>query len=83
MTIQLRGKKTGQNHPCPCDSGLKFKHCHNDPVKKGTVNRVANEVMVGLIIEEKVKRGLICVHGVATGEKCIDCSGPQEINLED
>jgi uncharacterized protein YecA (UPF0149 family) len=22
------GRKVGRNEKCPCDSGLKFKHCH-------------------------------------------------------
>lgn len=25
------GRKVGRNEPCPCGSGLKFKHCHGRP----------------------------------------------------
>jgi uncharacterized protein YecA (UPF0149 family) len=25
---QRRTGKVGRNHPCPCGSGRKFKHCH-------------------------------------------------------
>lgn len=82
MTIQLtRNKSVGRNELCPCKSGLKFKICHGDRVKQMLCNQAANERMVELIIREKIKKGLICKHGVPAGEKCIDCMGPQEINL--
>jgi hypothetical protein len=38
--------------------------------------------MYHLIMAEKIKRGLICIHGVKMGEKCVDCMGPQELDLE-
>jgi DNA-directed RNA polymerase subunit RPC12/RpoP len=56
----LRTKHTvGRNEPCPCESGLKFKYCHGDPLKVAVCNRVANEKMVELIYQEKIKKGLI------------------------
>jgi hypothetical protein len=42
-----------------CGSGLKYKVCHGDPLKRAVCNRVANEKMVRLIYQEKIKRGLI------------------------
>jgi preprotein translocase subunit SecA len=27
-TIVNKGKKVGQNDPCPCGSGKKYKKCH-------------------------------------------------------
>lgn len=83
MGLQLKGKKPERNLPCPCGSGLKAKHCHLDSAKQTICNRVVQEVMLKLIFDERVKRGIICCHGVAKDEKCIDCSGPQEINLEE
>jgi len=29
--------------------------------------------MAELIVEEKIKRGLVCKHGVPKGEHCKDC----------
>ena len=59
MTIQLkRNEGTGRNEPCPCRSGLKFKHCHGDVLKQEVCNRVANEKMVQLIRMEQRKRGI-------------------------
>lgn len=56
----LRTKHTvGRNEPCPCESGLKFKYCHGDSLKVAVCNRVANEKMVELILQEKIKKGLI------------------------
>ena len=81
MAIQLKGKKVLPNAPCPCESGLKFKHCHDDPAKKAACEVIVREHMYHLIMAEKIKRGLICQHGVKTGEKCIDCMGPQELDL--
>ena len=83
MAIRLlKGRKTLPNAPCPCESGLKFKHCHDDPAKKAACEAVVREHMFHLIVAEKIKLGLICIHGIPTGDKCIDCSGPQELNLE-
>lgn len=58
----------GRNEPCPCKSGLKFKHCHGDALKQEVCNRVANEKMVWLIREEQKKRGL-----VLKNYKCNNC----------
>lgn len=83
MPLQLKkGKQPGPNEPCPCESGLKYKICHGDPVKKAVCEATVREKMYHLIVAEKIKRGLVCQHGIKTGDKCIDCSGPQELNLE-
>ena len=81
MTIHLKGKKVQPNAPCPCESGLKFKHCHDDPAKKAACEAIVREHMYHLIVAEKIKRGLVCQHNIPAHEKCIDCSGPQELNL--
>lgn len=47
--------KVGRNEPCPCESGLKYKRCHGDPVKQMVCSRVANEKMVELIRVEQRK----------------------------
>lgn len=48
-----------RNSLCPCGSGLKSKWCHADPGKNAICNRVANERMLRLIMQEKHKRELI------------------------
>ena len=57
MGVKLR-KDTmpDRNDPCPCKSGLKYKHCHGDIVKQQTCTRIANEKMVELIQAEISKR---------------------------
>lgn len=65
--------KTGRNDPCPCKSGLKYKHCHGDIVKEQLAKHAMNYRMAELIVEEKIKRGLICKHGVVEGEHCPSC----------
>jgi len=42
----------GRNEPCPCRSGLKYKHCHGDLIKQKECSRVANVKMVELIQAE-------------------------------
>lgn len=60
MSLQIIGGQDPQrNRLCPCGSGLKYKWCHGDPLKKEVCNRVANEKMFQLIHQEKKKRGLI------------------------
>ena len=81
MAIKLKGKKTQPNAPCPCESGLKFKFCHGDMAKQAACEAVVREHMYYLIVAEKIKRGLVCQHLVPTGEKCVDCMGPQELDL--
>lgn len=81
MTLQLKGKSPGRNDPCPCESGLKYKFCHGDPAKQAICNRVVQEAMLRLIFDERVKQKIICKHGVATGETCIECESPQEIEI--
>ena len=74
LTVRPKGTEPGRNDPCPCKSGLKFKHCHGDKLKQAICNRLVNEKMVELITMEKKKRGLIsynyecgnCGHGFDT-----------------
>jgi len=73
MRLQLKGKEPGRNEPCPCTSGLKFKHCHGDPGKRAVCERVMTETMVRLIIQERIRKGLICCHGVEKGKHCKEC----------
>lgn len=58
MSVQPK-TKAGRNEKCPCGSGLKFKWCHGDEVKQMLCNRVANEHMYNLILQEQKKRGLV------------------------
>ncbi len=74
MGIRLKGNQTpGRNEPCPCESGLKYKHCHGDPGKVAVCNRVVSETMVRLIAAEKYKKGMICKHGMDINEHCKEC----------
>jgi len=73
MGLQLRGKEPGRNHPCPCGSGLKYKQCHGDELKLAICNQAANEKMVQLIFEEKLRKGLTCKHGVDIDKYCKKC----------
>ena len=73
MMPQLPPREPGRNEPCPCGSGLKRKHCHGDPLKIDSVNHAANVAMNHLIQCERVKRGIICEHGVLRTEHCKDC----------
>ena len=57
MSIQPKNK-VGRNELCPCESGLKFKYCHGDPLKQAVCERIAGEAMVQLILEEKRKKGI-------------------------
>lgn len=82
MTQQITGREPGRNEPCPCRSGLKYKKCHGDPVKIDMVNHAANVAMNHLIQCERIKKGLICKHGIETGEKCVDCSGAVELETK-
>lgn len=66
-------KQQGRNEPCGCGSGLKAKHCHLDPGKRAVCEAVMRETMVRLIIEEKIRKGLICIHGTKKGEHCKEC----------
>lgn len=59
MGLTLKGgENPGRNEPCPCKSGLKYKHCHGDALKQEVCNRVANEKMVQLIREEQRRKGI-------------------------
>ena len=69
MGVQIRGGKSPpRNSLCPCNSRLKFKHCHGDILKQEVCNRVANEKMVQLIRDEQKKRGIIPMN-----YKCNNC----------
>lgn len=59
MGIRFKGPKPGKNDLCPCNSGLKFKHCHGDPVKMVICDRIAFEHMSRLIAKEQHKRGIL------------------------
>lgn len=56
--LNLKSKEPGRNEKCPCGSGLKYKYCHGDHLKREVCNRVANEKMVELILDEKRKKGI-------------------------
>lgn len=78
MGVQIKGGKSPpRNSFCPCGSGLKFKWCHGDGLKKAVCNRVANEKMVQLIREEQKKRGL-----VSRDWKCYDCEHTFDVPLD-
>ncbi len=65
--------KIGRNDPCPCKSGLKYKKCHGDPVKIAMVKHAAEVAMNHLIQNERIKKGIICKHGLLKTEHCKDC----------
>lgn len=71
--LQLKGKEPGRNDLCPCGSKLKYKWCHGDIGKRAVCEAVMRETMVRLIIQTKIKKGLICIHGVEKGEHCKEC----------
>jgi len=75
MGIQLRRNidEPGRNDPCFCGSGLKYKHCHADPMKKAMCNAAANAMMAQLILGEQIKKGLRCKHNVLKTEHCKEC----------
>jgi hypothetical protein len=53
MNLTIKGgKEPGRNEPCPCKSGLKFKRCHGDPVKRAVCESVMAETMLRLIMQE-------------------------------
>jgi len=97
MGVQIKGGKSPpRNNPCICGSGLKFKYCHGDPSKVAVCNRVANEKMVQLIVQEKKKRGLIpmnykcntCGHtfdepGISIITKQENCPKCDSVNIEE
>ena len=48
--MPIRAKvEVGRNEPCPCKSGLRYKHCHGDVAKQILCKQAANEKMVELI----------------------------------
>jgi len=55
----MTNSKPGKNDPCPCQSGLKYKCCHGDPVKNQLVKMFANRYMAQLITKEKEQKGMI------------------------
>lgn len=82
MTQQLTDNTPGRNELCSCGSELKYKHCHGDVAKIEMVNHAAAVAMNHLIQCERVKKRLICKHGIKTGEKCVDCSGAVELETD-
>ena len=85
MAVQpIKGnKKPKRGDPCPCGSTLKFRHCHGDGEKQRLCNEMVRQYMLSLIAREMIKQNIMCEHGVKTGSKCVDCSGPQELKLEE
>lgn len=51
--------KTGRNSPCPCNSGLKFKHCHGDAMKAAKCKDAARLMMLKLILDAQYDKELI------------------------
>ncbi len=60
MSINHKNK-VNRNELCPCQSGLKHKNCHGDQVKMMQCKVAANERMIELIQEEKIRRGIIVI----------------------
>ena len=54
-----KSQMPGRNDPCPCESGLKFKHCHGDEAKIAHVRAAAERVMQAQIVIELKKRGML------------------------
>ena len=73
ITIKNDKQKIGRNDPCPCESGLKYKYCHGDMLKRDVCNRFANEKMVELIKQEQIRKGMRCEHGILKTEHCPNC----------
>ncbi len=48
-----------RNQPCPCESGLKAKKCHGDPVIVEACKKAANLMFLHLITPKRLKAGLI------------------------
>ena len=48
-----------RNEPCPCNSGLKYKHCHGDQAKVQAVQQFAARLMLNLIQDERMRKGII------------------------
>jgi len=59
MGIKFKGPKPKRNDLCPCNSGLKFKHCHGDSGKMAACDRIAFEHMSKLVAREQHKRGIL------------------------
>lgn len=71
--------KTGRNEPCPCKSGLKYKYCHGDVAKLEACKEVMNRHMADLIIEEKIKRGLLSPEDVVEMNESEETTGQPRI----
>lgn len=52
------GQQPGRNEPCPCGSGLKYKHCHGNQKKLELTQRFAAAFFNNLIHDERMKHGL-------------------------
>lgn len=53
------GREPGRNELCPCGSGLKYKYCHGDVVKRQLVQKFAAALMARLIQRTQMHKGLI------------------------
>ena len=69
----MGANKIGRNELCLCGSGLKYKYCHGDVIKTADAKQIANLAMSQMIREERIKKGVICKHGVLKTEHCKDC----------
>ena len=43
--------KIDSNEPCPCDSGLLFKECHEPKIKKPEVPKITETIALNIIPE--------------------------------
>ena len=54
--------KPGRNDPCPCQSGLKFKHCHGSEKLRAICQKAAhdaaNQMMVMLIQQVQAQKNI-------------------------
>ena len=62
-----------RNEPCPCESGLKYKNCHGNTLKRQICQLAADRKMLELIQAEQIDKGLRCEHGMLKTEHCPSC----------
>lgn len=60
--------KVGRNHPCPCGSGKKYKHCCLSAQQAGTTASPTNQMKVSLIAAIEKIQGLAVDKKVAFQE---------------
>jgi len=69
-----KSQMPGRNDPCPCESGLKFKHCHGDEMKIARAREAAERAMHAQIVIELKKRKIL-----ASMFHCEKCGEPFDI----